>query len=291
VARLEQLLVREGFHVDVTPDIERISREAAAARAAGELRVVVAAGGDGTVGLVANRTPPGTPIAILPLGTENLLARHLGFTADPSRICAGIRRGATLQIDAGKAGDRLFLLMVSCGFDADVVRRLHSRRKGHIHHLMYAKPIWDSVRNYQYPLQRVYFESPGLPHDSDRSSQATSPSEGVAVRWVFVANLPRYALGLPIVPDALGDDGLLDVCAFRKGGLWSGLRYLAGVLLGRHRSFRDCVAFRASRLRIESEESVPYQLDGDPGGYLPVELDVLPKRVTLMTPSSSRAGK
>ena len=54
--------------------------------AAGTLRAVVAAGGDGTIRLIAKRTPPGTPLAVLPLGTENLLARYLELTADPQQI-------------------------------------------------------------------------------------------------------------------------------------------------------------------------------------------------------------
>jgi diacylglycerol kinase family enzyme len=80
----------------------------------------------------------------------------------------------------------------------------------------------------------------------------------------------------------LGTDGLLDVCAFKEGSFWSGLRYLAGVLLGRHKAWSDCVSLRTRRLRIEADEPVPYQLDGDPGGYLPVEIHVLPERLSVL---------
>jgi diacylglycerol kinase family enzyme len=97
-------------------------------------------------------------------------------------------------------------------------------------------------------------------------------------------NLPRYAGGLQIVPQAVGDDGLLDVCTFKEGSLWSGLTYLAGVLMGQHQTYSDCVNRRTRSVRIESDEPVPYQLDGDPGGFTPLEIDVVPGRLTLLAP-------
>ena len=103
-----------------------------------------------------------------------------------------------------------------------------------------------------------------------------------AARWVFVVNLPKYAGGLRLVPDAVGNDGLLDVCLFRRGSLLHGLRYFAGVMLGRHRRWEDFSHVRVRKLRIESDREVPYQLDGDPGGVLPVEISVLPGRVRMV---------
>jgi diacylglycerol kinase family enzyme len=110
------------------------------------------------------------------------------------------------------------------------------------------------------------------------------PPEPILARWAFVMNLPRYAAGLQIVPQAVGDDGLLDVCTFKEGSLWSGLTYLAGVLMGQHQTYSDCVSRRAFRVRIESDEPAPYQLDGDPGGFTPLEIDVVPGRLTMLAP-------
>jgi diacylglycerol kinase family enzyme len=234
----------------------------------------VAAGGDGTVAYIANRTPPDVPLAILPLGTENLLSKHLGLTPDPARLVDVIRGGATVRLDAGQAGERLFVLMAGCGFDADVVRRLHGERRGHISHFSYFRPLLAAMWNYKYPELRVYCRT------------ADGEETEIAARWVFVMNVPRYALGLAISPDARADDGLLNVCTFRKGALWNGLIYLSGIWRGRHRQWRDFQSVLATEVRIESADAVPFQLDGDPGGFLPVDIRVLPARLRLLVAQS-----
>ena len=112
------------------------------------------------------------------------------------------------------------------------------------------------------------------------------PVDGHKARWVFVVNLPDYAGGLRLAPDAVGTDGMLDVCTFGQGSLWHGLKYLGFVAIGQHKVLADCTTARVRRVRIESTEEVRYQLDGDPGGFLPLEIEVLPERMTLVAPYS-----
>lgn len=271
--RLVLCLRERGWTAEIVTDIDDLQRMSEAKRADGTLRAVVAAGGDGTVGLVVNRTPVGTPIAVLPLGTENLLAKYLELEADPEGLAAVLDQGRLVRLDAGEANGRIFLLMAGCGFDAEVVRRMHQQRTGHISHLSYFKPIMDSIRSYEYPELRVRL----LDQNGPAADQAV-----LRAKWVFVVNLPRYAAGLSLVPQADGTDGRLDVCTFREGSLLSGLMYLAGVVAGQHQNWEDCTTAQVRSLRIEAEEPVPFQLDGDPGGYLPVDVRVLPGRLTLV---------
>ena len=271
-------LAARGLRGKPIDQIDALAGEAGRLLAAGQLRAVVAAGGDGTVRLVAERTPSGTPLAVLPLGTENLLARYLELTASPQQLAAVVAAGLACRLDAGQANGQFFSLMAGCGFDADVVRRLHEARRGHIHHLSYAKPILDAIRSYEYPELRVRY-APAESADDELSAE-------IAARWVFVVNLPRYAGGLSFAPKASGADGLLDVCTFKEGSLWYGLMYLGGVMLGQHESMQDFVRVRTRRLRIESSGPVPLQLDGDPGGTLPAEIRVLPQRLTLLVARS-----
>ena len=141
VEELRAALTGHGFMTEQYTDIAALKARAAELHVAEQLRAVVAAGGDGTIALLANSTPQGAPLAVLPLGTENLLAKHLGLIADPVAVAHVIADGFTHSFDMGDAGGRLFSLMAGCGFDAEVVRRLHIERKGNIHHLSYVKPI------------------------------------------------------------------------------------------------------------------------------------------------------
>lgn len=268
-------LTAAGYTVQHYTDIAQLQAEAAARQRAGTLRAVVAAGGDGTAQLVVNRTAPGVPVALLPLGTENLLAKFLGVGPDPDGVCQIIRQGRIVRFDAGQANGQLFLLMVGCGFDAEVVRRLHARRTGHIRHLSYVKPILQTIRSYQYPELQLYCDG-------------TEARTHVA-RWAFAFNLPCYARGLGIAPEADGRDGLLDVCTFRRGSCWHGLRYLMKVIRRRHRGDADYTTLRTPRLRVEAEAPVPFQLDGEFAGYLPVDVQVVPGRLTVLVPDSWRA--
>jgi len=283
--QLCQELEQSRFELIRISEIDQLAPAIESAYRTGRLRTVIAAGGDGTVALATNHTPPAVPISILPLGTENLLAKYLHLTADPKATADLVRYGQTIQLDAGKAGNRIFLLMVGCGFDADVIHNLHASRTGHIRHLSYLKPIWHSIRTYQYPQIRVSF--PELSHD-----QSGNPVDGLtgsttpfSASWVFLFNLPRYAFDLPFAPDADGRDGLLDLRTFEHGSFWQGLRYLSGIFAGDCWSWTDCQKRRVQKVRLESDYPVPFQLDGDPGGFLPLEIEILPARLTvLVTP-------
>ena len=277
--QLVKLLSENSLHVEILTDLEQLPELSARLFESGRLRTVIAAGGDGTISTVANLVPAGVPVSVFPLGTENLLAKYLSVTANPSTFCQMIVEGHLAHFDTGRTGDRMFLLMASFGFDAEVVRRLHEQRDGHIHHLSYAKPIVDSIRNYEYPELRVTFDADSVENSADAGKVHMA-------RWVFVVNLPRYAFGINIVPDAEGNDGLLDVCMFREGSLWHGLRYMSGVLLGQHRQMEGCTIVRTRRVRVEAEEKVPYQIDGDPGGYTPAEISIEPQRLTLVVPKA-----
>jgi diacylglycerol kinase family enzyme len=276
VTRLVELLSQSGLAVEVHTDLAAVAQQAAELQHQDRLRALVAVGGDGTVAELVNRTPTGVPIAILPAGTENLLARYVGCSADPERLAAAIRRGRIRPLDAGQAGGRVFLLMLGCGFDAAVVHRFHGRRSGHIHRLDYLGPILHTAVHYSFPEIRVYWQT-------DERSDAASAGE-LTARWLFAFNLPCYGGGLRLCPQANGTDGLLDVCGFRGGGFWRGLGFAAQVALGCHQRSADWTTVRVRRLRLTAAEPVPYQLDGDPAGVLPLDVDVLPHRLTLVEP-------
>ena len=212
---------------------------------------------------------PGVPLAIFPLGTENLFARYLGIPRSGQAVADIIAAGRIRQIDLGLANGRRFSLMVSCGFDADVIHRLHDNRKGHIRKYSYLQPILQSLRKYDYPEIRVILD------------EAEKPRTG---RMALLANLPMYAMHLSIARSAVGDDGLLDLRLFQRGSAFQIIRYIYKVACRRHERLQDVQTAQARRIHIESDVPVPVQIDGDPAGFTPLEIEVLPKALEVLVP-------
>src|SRR5262249_51977561 len=98
IAQLQEQLTACGFEVAVIQSIDELAAEAQRLLGTLELRCVVSAGGDGTLRLIADRMPPGTPLGILPLGTENLLARYLEHSQDPADLTRLIGEGLTVRL-------------------------------------------------------------------------------------------------------------------------------------------------------------------------------------------------
>jgi len=277
--RLAEGLSKRKLRCEIINDLKEATERANQLNEDGRLRSLVGAGGDGTAAELLNLTKPGVPITMLPAGTENLLSKYLGLTQPVEDLAETIQAGHVVLLDTGKANGRLFLLMIGCGLDADVVHRLHSQRKGHISHFTWIKPIAQTIFNYQYPKIRIYCG------EQNRLGTETQ-NKSTTVRWLLGFNLPCYAGGLEFAPESSGTDGLLDICAFKGRSFFSTLLYAVGVLLGRHNKMSNCFTTRAKWIRITSKQKVPFQLDGDPGGFLPVEIAVVPKRLAVLVPPS-----
>jgi len=241
-----------------------------AGQARDDIRCVVAAGGDGTLLEVINRAA-GIPATILPLGNENLVARHCGIVRSGRAVAELIFHGKLRRFDLARANGRLFCLMASVGLDADVVHRVHRRRRGHVNRLSYGVPLLQAIQNYRFPTVEVEIDETG---------------EHLRGATVFVFNLPEYALRLPIAAGGSAEDGWLDLCVFEKPGVIWQLRYLAAVLIRKHRGLPDFQHRRVKRVRLSTLETAPIQMDGDPGGCLPGIVEVVPAALPLVVPAS-----
>lgn len=278
IESIERELRQRGREVFVHNDIQEVIATATSLSQEDRLRAVVAAGGDGTVSLLANVLPQGIPLAIVPLGTENLLAKHLGLRRDVSFVVDLLCHGAMRTIDAGKANGKIFVVMASCGFDANVVETMHRRRTGHINRLSWFRPVLSSIRRYRYPQLNIEIV------DSGDSQEQGEPKTNVQCRWAFIFNAPRYAMNLPFIPDADPADGQLNLCSFRYGGLFRGIYYLGAVVLKKHRQWCETEFHSFRKITITSDSRVPFQIDGDPGGELPLKIEVLANYLTVLVP-------
>ena len=262
-------LKRRGIRPRLFASRERLQAKLADPAAREQLVCVLAAGGDGTIGDVVNRYP-GLPLATLPLGTENLLAKYLKIQPSGTQVAELIASGSRRRLDLGQLNGRRFTLMASCGFDAAVLHRAHASRRGNIHKWHYLPPMWHSIRQYDHPPMRVFVND--------------DPQPRIA-RLLIAVNLPKYAFGIPFAPQATADDGQLDLCLFERGSTFQMVRYFGHVIAGQHQSLPDVTSLKASRVRIEADVAVPWQMDGDPAGFTPVTLEVLPGAMEVFAPS------
>lgn len=219
-----------------------------------ETRAVVVAGGDGTVreaaaGLIGRDTP----LAILPGGTENLVACYFGCDGDPDRTAEAVLSDRRAALDVACANGRAFLVVAGFGFDAEVVERVHAGRCGHISHASYYLPLFRTFASHRYSTMRV---------EADGALLCDEPA------LVFLGNLPRYALGLRVARDARCDDGLLDVCIFRCRNRRTLIAHAWRTAWQRHVGSGGVIYRRAKRVVVTASRPTPYELDGDIAGVV-----------------------
>lgn len=248
-------------------------REAARAAAREDPDVVLVAAGDGTVRLVAEEfLHSRTHLAVLPVGTGNLLARNLRLPTGADRSIAVAFGGVPHWIDVGhlevetEAGDRnayVFLVMAGLGLDAEMAERTDAGAKARFGWMAYVRPIARSVlANRQFRLH--YRIDGGLVHSA-------------RAHTVIVGNCGTLTGNMLLLPDAQVDDGLLDVVMFRpKGGFgWTriGTRLTVQGLFRRTRlnwllrqlmpDLKALVYAQGRRFEVDFDVPHAVELDGD----------------------------
>ena len=282
------LLRRDGWTVDVVEtaaagDALRIA-SSCDARHHGVLAI---AGGDGTVNEALNGlasrgdTIPAPLLAVVPLGTANVLAHELGLdfsaTALARTIVAGqqllLRPGEVRQDAGGNA--RCFTLMAGAGFDAWVVAGVTPSLKRRWGKFAY---VWRSlVETLRYRPARYTVTVDGV------SSVAAS---------VVVTHARHYAGPWIIAPGAGLDRSRLDVCLFERWGRWSVMRFGLALLTGRlprSAGFRIVSGQAIHISLVDAQREAPrrrrVQVDGDPALMLPLSVGLSTATVRLLRPA------
>ena len=271
VAQLHEALQSGGFQVS---RCELLSDLAGFIDGMPTTRAVICAGGDGTISAALNLLGDTAPLVPFPLGNENLLAKHLGIGSSVRDMLHLIQDGLAKAYDVASQGSHHFLLMLSCGFDADVVARVHRNRISHINKLAYVKEIGAALRHYRFRSIRIEVLDEYGHHQT---------LEG---NWVFVFNCPSYARGFGIAPAADPHDGLLDICIFKGSRLLRNLGHFATVLMGIHGDWSGCIRMRGTYVGLRSEVPIPIQTDGDPSGQTSADVHIVPRGVRLVIPRS-----
>jgi diacylglycerol kinase (ATP) len=278
VQELKLAIEGAGLGCELHTDLGIMAGRAGELASTGQLRTVVAAGGDGTASIVASLIPHHTPLTLFPTGSENLLAKHFGMNTDTQRCVRAIQRLETKAIDIMMVNGKLSLLMSSVGFDAEVVRRVHLARKSHVTKWTYWMAILQTLVRYRWPSLRIVIR--------DEQKNIVEEVEG---SWVFVFSIPRYASGLSIIADAVEDDGLMDIGVFDRGGLFRGICNYVGVARGKHHQMKQWRHFRSPSISIDyleknqsANQGASCQTDGDWACELPVTIEVLDRKLKIV---------
>ncbi len=233
--------------------------------------LVIAAGGDGTINEVIQELAGSeTALGVLPMGTVNVWAREVGIPLDGVKAREILVRGQTRRIDLGRANDRYFLLMVGIGVDGEVAQAVEHKPLKRLGVLGYAlAALWFGTGYLGFPLTLKI----------DRAE----PVRTRALQ-VIIGNTQLYAGAFKFTWLARCDDGLLDLCVVHKRGPLGRLVVLLDFVLKRENR-RLWVRYNTFReLTIETKDPVAIQIDGEPAGYTPVNVVVVPGALKVIVP-------
>jgi diacylglycerol kinase (ATP) len=231
---------------------------------------IVAVGGDGTINEVASQlVNQPAKLGIIPQGSGNGFARHLGISLLPQKALLQLCEARTVKMDAGCINGKYFFNVSGVGFD------------GHVSQI-FARQQQRGFANY---LRIVFNEFQKFPSMTYRY---TLNGEWMSGRYFLmaIANTSQYGNNAVIAPKAQPDDGLLDIVCVKKFGLWQFPYISIKSMLGQLESSGYVQTFQTNHLIIECPEEAPVHIDGE---YWEtekkLEVKVIPHSLQILAPS------
>ena len=215
--------------------------------------LVVVAGGDGTVRIVcAELAGTDIPVAVLPAGTGNLLARNLGISLDMDDALAEVLDGTERRIDSVLIeGDELttdrFVVMAGLGLDAAIIADAPDDLKKRVGWAAY---VVSTIRNLNSPSVRVEITVDDQPPVRHRA------------RTVVIGNVGTLQANIPLLPDAVPDDGLIDAVVLSPRRITQWPRLALSLVVKSMRE-QHVHRFTGRRIQVTAAKTVRRELDGD----------------------------
>jgi diacylglycerol kinase (ATP) len=213
-------------------------------------QLVVVCGGDGTVSSCAEGLAgTGVPMAVVAVGTGNLIAGNLGIPTDLQSALEVLTSGVDRPLDVGRYADGLVVGMAGIGLDAAMVTDAPVWLKKHVGWAAYVVSI--------------------LRHLGDRGIRLTLDLDGERhvrrrVRTLVIGNIGSLRGGIQLLPDARADDGLLDAVLLAPRGILGWLPVAARIAARRSKSTATVERFQARHIVVRTAHGVPQEVDGEP---------------------------
>lgn len=229
-------------------------------------RVIVAAGGDGTINEVVNGMGGSRAmLGILPAGTMNVFAMELGIPSSLDAAWRIIEEGHVRRIDLPVADGEYFVQLAGAGLDAEVVRNTPLDSKKMLGPLSYVLSLAQLTA--RKPPQIHLKLGDGMER------------EGC---FVLIGNGRYYGGPLMLFKNAKLDDGLLDVVIFKNQSPWDTMRYIHAILTGSHEKLDDVEYLQTPSVSLSSKSPVSVELDGEIAGRLPRHFSLRPRGLNVL---------
>jgi diacylglycerol kinase family enzyme/membrane-associated phospholipid phosphatase len=264
---------------ETTADEDRCERVRATLEAAAHrgVELVMAGGGDGTISMVADGLleaglGPNVRLAVLPLGTANVLARELGVPIDPgAAIALAVESGSTRTLDAIRVDGKHYLTQVGVGLDAGMIEATSHDDRLARGRWAYWTAFWAQVFGWKSTRYEITID--GM-------------RRRVRAWQVVIANAGTLGLR-PFTwgPDIEPDDGRLDVCVFNVRSLRDWIALAFRFVTRRHRPSTNARFFTVrDRVRVATRRPAPVQGDGDLIAATPFEASLAKGALRVVVP-------
>ena len=284
-AEAELALIRQAIEIEAEVPLSVLetsleeSAEALAKRAiAQSADCIVASGGDGTVSAVAGAMiESDIPLGIIPRGTANAIASAFGISNDLQDACNIILAGISRNIDIASCNGKPLMLLAGVGLEADVIEQANRPLKNKIGTAAYILSAFKQVQDLN--VFEVEMET------SDRIIT-------VEAAGITVANAAPATSVLAQGPaNVLPYDGLLDVTIFAPQGTGSAIaasyNLFQSALSDRSTQRSDVGYFRCAAIKVTTTPAQKVVLDGELIGNTPVDIQCIPRGLTLITPETN----
>lgn len=269
-ARLSPALEKRGITVLETSETDPSRFGELVGRLGEHVDLIVAAGGDGTLLVVAAALAgKPLPLGVVPLGTANNLARNLGIPLELEAAADVIAAGKLREIDLGSVNGKPFLTVAGLGLRTQIHRfvpRETKRRWG--------------------PLAYAYYWSKLLPRVRPFSAIVRCDGKETRVRslQITVCNGRYYGARMTIAQDATLDDGRLHLLSTLIDGAGKALRLLPELWTGRYRWENGTRLVSGSEIEVVTSRPMRIDTDGEMATSTPATFRVLPRALRVYTP-------
>jgi YegS/Rv2252/BmrU family lipid kinase len=275
---LRRTLAKAGVDEPLWTEVPKSKRAPAAVKRALEdgAELLIAWGGDGMMRRCVNALKDTqVPLAIVPAGTSNLFATHLGVERDIAQAVEVALRGDRRRLDVGRFDDERFAVMAGAGFDAAMIKGADDRKDR---------------------LGRAAYVLSGAAELNAPSFEAKIKIDGT--RWyegpascILVGNVGELFGGVEVFADARPDDGKLDVGVLTSEGPVELARATARTALGKTEKSPFVRVTQGRKVRVKLDRKVRYELDGgDRKKVKSFKVDVEPGAITVCVPGAARGG-